>query len=190
MPRRFMLMFLALGFAPALAAGTDTAPASADAAAFIATAPAQAVAVALTKHDAGTFYVDGQLQGYGDLSLLLDTGSSYLVINESILAVLLRAGKASYARELDGRMADGSRRVIPVYRVSSLRIGRDCWIHDIEAAVFPATARPILGMNILSRLAPFTFTTEPPALAVNSCQAALTAGGAVASGESRAPLAP
>lgn len=170
---------LALGVAPARA--TEAVPVPGVAAMLAPAAPIETVSVALTRHDAGTFYVAGRLQGYGDLTMLLDTGSSFLVINESILNVLMEAGNASYLRQLDGRMADGSRRIIPVYQVSSLRLGADCWVHDVEAAVFPAEARPILGMNILARLAPFTFTADPaPALAVNRCASALTtaSGGA------------
>ena len=90
--------------------------------------------VALRKHDAGTFYVDGALQGYGDLRMLLDTGSSYLVISQAILEDLLKADEARYSRQLEGIMADGSTRVIPVYRIAGLRLGADCWVHDVEAA--------------------------------------------------------
>lgn len=126
--------------------------------------------VALRKHDAGTFYVDGALQGYGDLRMLVDTGSSYLVISQMILDDLLKAGDARYSRQLEGTMADGSTRVIPVYRLSGLRLGEKCWIDDVEAAVLPGQTRAILGMNILSRLAPFTFSAEPPQLGVQQCQ--------------------
>ena len=126
--------------------------------------------VALRKNDAGTFYVDGALQGYGDLRLLVDTGSSYLVISQMILDDLLKAGDARYSRQLEGIMADGSTRVIPVYRLSGLRLGESCWIDDVEAAVLPGQTRAILGMNILARLAPFTFSAEPPQLGVQQCQ--------------------
>lgn len=149
--------------------------------------------VALRKHDAGTFYVDGALQGYGDLRMLLDTGSSYLVISQAILEELMKSGGARYARKLEGIMADGSSRIIPVYRVAGLRLGENCWIHDVEAAVMPGHTRPILGMNILARLAPFTFSADPAQLSVHQCQlpappgaaeftaveAPATAGGAV-----------
>lgn len=126
--------------------------------------------VALQRHDAGTFYVDGAIAGYGELRLLVDTGSSYLVLNEVILAPLKAAGGAHYTRNLEGMMADGSSRVIPLYRIDSLRLGENCWVHDVEAAVIPGAVRPILGMNILSRLSPFTFSADPPELGVQQCQ--------------------
>jgi clan AA aspartic protease (TIGR02281 family) len=128
------------------------------------------MAITLTKHDAGTFYIGGAIQGYGDLELLVDTGASYLVINDKILTALKASGDAEYSRELRGTMADGTARVIPVYRLTALKLGSQCWIPNVEAAVFPGTARPILGMNVLTRLAPFTFSAEPPRLGLAQCQ--------------------
>lgn len=128
--------------------------------------------VALQRHDAGTFYVDGAIAGYGEIRLLVDTGSSYLVINEAILSQLKGSGGARYTRNLEGMMADGTSRVIPLYSIDSLRLGENCWVHDVEAAVIPGAVRPILGMNILARLAPFTFSADPPELGVQQCQLA------------------
>jgi hypothetical protein len=66
-------------------------------------------------------------------------------------------------------MADGSDTVAPIYRLAGLRLGTECWIQDVEAAVFPGIPRPILGMNVLVRLAPFTFSADPPQLRLNQC---------------------
>lgn len=151
---RAVALVVALASGPALAAAPSFTP------------------VALQRHDAGTFYVDGAIAGYGELRLLVDTGSSYLVLNEMILAQLKAAGGAHYTRNLEGMMADGSSRVIPLYRIESLRLGENCWIHGVEAAVIPGAVRPILGMNILSRLSPFTFSADPPELGVHQCQMA------------------
>ena len=138
------------------------------------------MAVTLQKHDAGTFYVHGAIEGFGEVELLVDTGASYLVINEKILGVLREAGAAEYARELRGTMADGTSRQIPVYRISALRLGSQCWIPNVEAAVFPGSARPILGMNVLTRLTPFTFSAEPPQLGLAQCQPDMAAAGNIA----------
>jgi clan AA aspartic protease (TIGR02281 family) len=128
-----------------------------------------AVSVAMERRDSGTFYISGAIQGYGDVALLVDTGSSFLVINEAMLVDLEKAGSASYSHELHGSMADGSDKAVAVYRLAGLRLGAECWIRDVEAVVFPGTSRPILGMNILTRLAPFTFSTDPPQLDLNQC---------------------
>lgn len=126
--------------------------------------------VALERKNTGTFYINGAIDGYGELTLLVDTGSSNLVIGQSILEELLRSERAHFSHELSGTMADGSERKVPVYRIEALRLGENCWIHEVEAAVFPTGSRAILGMNILARLAPFTFTAEPPQLLLNQCQ--------------------
>lgn len=128
-----------------------------------------AVSVDLQRRDSGTYYIPGAIQGYGEVELLVDTGSSFLVINEAMLTALQSSGSAVFSHELRGCMADGTDTVVPVYRLAAVRLGAECWIQDVEAAVFPGTSRPILGMNILVRLAPFTFSTEPPQIALNQC---------------------
>jgi len=133
--------------------------------------PPGAVSVDLQRRDSGTYYIPGAIQGYGEVELLVDTGSSFLVINEAMLTALESAGSAIYSYQLRGCMADGTDTVVPVYRLAGVRLGAECWIADVEAAVFPGASRPILGMNILVRLAPFTFSTEPPQIALNQCTA-------------------
>lgn len=128
------------------------------------------MAVSIERRSTGTYYMPGRIEGFGDLDLLVDTGSSYLVINQNMLAELERKGAAHYSRDLEGRMADGSARVIPMYRLAAVRLGENCWVHDVEAAVFPGAARPILGMNVLSRLAPFTFSADPARLSLANCR--------------------
>lgn len=134
-----------------------------------AAAPVSILSVGLEKRSAGTFYINGALKGYGPLDLLVDTGSSLLVINPAILKDLEKVGHAKFSHEIGGAMADGSYRAVRVYRISALRLGAHCWINDIEAAIMPTSARAILGMNVLSRLSPFTFSAEPPQLSLNQC---------------------
>jgi clan AA aspartic protease (TIGR02281 family) len=134
---------------------------------------AEFTAIEIERRSAGTFYVAGAIAGFGELDLLVDTGSSYLVITQPMLEALEGAGRARYSRGLEGRMADGSTRVVPLYRIESVRLGAGCWVHDVEAAVFPAGSRTILGMNVLSRLAPFTFSAEPARLGLAHCQGPL-----------------
>lgn len=133
-------------------------------------AGASPTTITLERQTTGTYYIDGELQGYGPLELLVDTGSSFLVIDERILRELQSQGAATFSHELEGIMANGTRATIPLYRLAGIRLGNACWIADVEAAVFPQATRAILGMNVLSRLAPFTFTADPPALALNQCR--------------------
>lgn len=133
-------------------------------------APIVITTIALERQTTGTYYIDSELQGYGTLDMLVDTGSSYLVIDNEVLSELQKQGAATYSHDLEGIMANGSRTTIPLYRLAGIRLGKACWIANVEAAVFPQATRAILGMNVLTRLAPFTFTTDPPALALNQCR--------------------
>lgn len=148
--------------APAEPAAPVTGPAAAPVAEF--------TAIEIEKRSAGTFYIAGAIDGFGALDMLVDTGSSYLVITQPMLEALEQAGRASYSRGLEGRMADGSTRVVPLYHIDSVRLGESCWVHEVEAAIFPAGSRTILGMNVLARLAPFTFSAEPARLGLANCQ--------------------
>jgi clan AA aspartic protease (TIGR02281 family) len=157
-------------FAAAQAAAQGPVEPAAPAPAPAAAAPAEFTAIEIEKRSAGTFYINGAIEGVGALDMLVDTGSSYLVITQPMLDTLEQGGRASYSRGLEGRMADGSTRVVPLYRIESVRLGESCWVHDVEAAIFPAGSRTILGMNVLSRLAPFTFSAEPARLGLANCQ--------------------
>lgn len=117
-----------------------------------------------------TYYVEGDLKGFGKIQLLVDTGSGYTAIDETTLAILKEKGSARYLKELRGIMADGSRRVVPVYLLTSLNIGGKCEIRDVEAAIFPAHTRPILGLKTLIKVSPFTFSINPPRLMLSNCE--------------------
>jgi len=49
-------------------------------------------------------------------------------------------------------------------------------VRDVEVAVIPGNVRPILGMSILSRLSPFTFSAEPAEIGLAQCQAETVGG--------------
>lgn len=188
---RFVLLIscigLLLGTGPS-AAQTSPGPSTPVSLASVATVP---TVVKLKRRSAGTYYVPSLIEGVGAANLLVDTGSSHLVINQDMLETLKAQKRAEFVRDLRGVMADGSARVVPVYRISSLRLGQSCWIHDIEAAVFPRKSRPILGMSTLAQLAPFTLSTEPPTLSLSRClsapKAVMAGGGASAREIAAAP---
>jgi hypothetical protein len=122
-------------------------------------------------HSAGTatYYVKGRIEGYGSTELLVDTGSGYSTIGEDALDVLMKEGTATYLRDLNGIMADGSRRVVPLYLISGITLGSNCVIRKVEVAVFPSKTRPILGLSALRKVAPFMFSIEPPTLMLSRC---------------------
>lgn len=127
--------------------------------------------VVMQERSAATFYVPGAIPGYGVLELMVDTGSGYMTINERTLEALKGAGTVRYVKQLQGILADGSEMAVPVYAIGRIRIGRGCWIEDVEAAVFPGDGRQILGLSALRKTAPFIFSVDPPELLLSRCNA-------------------
>lgn len=118
---------------------------------------------------ASTFYIDGHIQGYGSTEFMVDTGSGYTTINENTLKILKENGNATYLKKLKGILADGTEKIVPVYRLSKLKLGSSCELYNIEAAVFPGKTRHILGLSTLKKTGTFTFSFKPPALQLSSC---------------------
>ena len=135
--------------------------------------------VAMQRQSTGTFYLNAAFAGSESFSLLVDTGSSFMVIPQDMLDELLARDEAQFDRHIGARMADESVRKVPIYRIKALRLGESCWLHDVESAVFPSGTRPILGMRALERLAPFQFSIAPAELSLSRCQL-MTAGDAQA----------
>lgn len=125
--------------------------------------------VPLRDKGAATYYIDGHISGYGNTEFMVDTGSGYTTINENTLKVLSANGNATYLKKLKGILADGTEKVVPVYRLSTLKLGATCELHNIEAAIFPGDTRHILGLNTLKKTGSFTFSFEPPTLTLDTC---------------------
>jgi Aspartyl protease len=128
--------------------------------------------VLLKSSSAQTYYIEGQFEGGKPSMFLLDTGSSYTVINAANLALLKRNGTVEYLKQLDGRLADGSQLAVPLYRVSTMTLDGHCVVRDIEVAVFPNADRQILGLSTLRKLSPILFMTDPPSLKLSNCTVA------------------
>ena len=116
-----------------------------------------------------TYYIDSQIHGAGEYSMLVDTGSGYSVINEETLSRLMLKGEAEYVSKLRGKMADGSERIVPLYRISAITLGKSCVIRDIKAAVLPSNSRQIIGISTLMQAAPFSMSFNPPILSLSQC---------------------
>lgn len=130
------------------------------------------VLVPMANPGTDTYYVQGDIEGFGPTDMIVDTGSSYSAISEETLAALLASGNARYVKKLQGIMADGSRRVVAIYTLSHIILGGACVVRDVEAAVFPGNTRPILGMSALRKVSPFTISLDPPNLHLSRCDTA------------------
>lgn len=127
-------------------------------------------AIPVHEKSGSTLYVSGQIEGYGATEFLIDTGASYLAINEDMLEVLEQRGHARFLRHLTGHMADGRSRSVPIYSISGIVIGDSCVLSNVEAAVLPGNTRNILGLSALRRAAPFTLSIDPPAISLSGCE--------------------
>ena len=131
--------------------------------------PAHNQIIPMYKKGAGTYYVHGKLASLDDTEFMVDTGSGYITINEATLAQLTQHDSAKFVKNIVGILADGTRKVVPIWSVSSLNIGGNCHLVDVEAAVFPGRTRQILGLTALKKAAPFTLSFEPPELTLSRC---------------------
>ena len=134
-----------------------------------ARADAEQQQIPMQTYGARTYYIESEIPGAGHFSMLVDTGSAYSVINEKTLASLTSAGRAHFVKKLVGTMADGSERVIELYRISAINLGGNCLIEDVHAAILPGKARQIIGISTLMRTAPFAMSFDPPMLSLNQC---------------------
>lgn len=126
--------------------------------------------IPMESQGARTFYVQSTIHGYGESMMLVDTGSGHSVINEETLAGLKSSGDAEFLKNLQAVMADGSSRIVPLYRISSITLGGGCVIRDVEAAILPNNARQILGISALQKAAPFGLSFDPPTLSLSNCE--------------------
>lgn len=125
--------------------------------------------VPMTLKGSKTFYVSGWIAGIEPSEFMVDTGSSYLTINQETLNKLKTNGRVDYLRDLIGVLANGDELVMPVYRIPRFVIGNSCELLDVEAVVFPGKTRQILGLSVLRKAAPFMFSVDPPELQLSNC---------------------
>jgi predicted aspartyl protease len=118
---------------------------------------------------ANTFYISGRIGNMPPSDFMVDTGSSYMTINEETLASLKLTDKPVYLRDLTGVLANGDSMRVPVYAISSVQLGDGCHLEEVEVAVFPGKTRQILGLSVLLKAAPFVFSTDPPQLQLSNC---------------------
>jgi predicted aspartyl protease len=127
--------------------------------------------IPMQEKGAATYYIKATIQGLGDTDFMVDTGSGYVTINENTLDTLQQQGEAVYVKNVVGKLADGQLKVVPIYRISTISLGSECILRDVEAAVFPGKTRQILGLSGLKKAAPFIFSFNPPKLVLSHCAA-------------------
>lgn len=127
------------------------------------------ISIPMQTGGAHTYYINGKISGVVETRFMVDTGSGYTTINEETLGKLQADTQATYVRDLIGILADGSEKRVPIYRISSIKLGNECELQNIEAAVFPGNTRQILGLSTLRRTGSFVFSFEPATLVLSQC---------------------
>lgn len=126
--------------------------------------------IPMTLKGSKTFYVWGGIAGIEPTEFMVDTGSSYLTINQITLNKLKSRGQeVGYLRDLIAVLANGDELVMPVYKIPRIVLGNRCELFDVEAVVFPGSTRQILGLSVLRKAAPFMFSVDPPELQLSNC---------------------
>ena len=128
----------------------------------------------MTLKGSKTFYVSGWMTGIEPTEFMVDTGSSYMTINQVTLDKLKGKAQVDYLRDLTGVLANGDEVVMPVYRIPRIILGDSCELVDVEAVVFPGNTRQILGLSVLRKAAPFMFSIDPPELQLSNCRQQLS----------------
>ena len=146
--------------------------------------------VPIKRHQSlNTYYISVGVAGTAAEDYLLDTGAGYMTITDQTLLRVQAAGDATFVRQLDGQLADGSVLRVPVYRLREIQLARSCVLHDIEVAVLPGASRGLFGLSALKRVSPFELSFDPPTLRLTNCNAALEGGESAASVSDPAPVA-
>ncbi len=146
--------------------------------------------VPLQQQPSGAFYVRGTLAASVETALLVDTGSSYVVLSRKTFAKLKGSRAATYLRSIQGATAAGRVVTAKVFELSELALGEDCVLRAVEVVVLPGSDRDILGLSALKRVEPFTFDLGSSALRFAGCAQRLGADSAVVAREGSTPTGP
>ncbi len=125
--------------------------------------------IPMQKQGSSTFYINSSLLDDPQSLMLVDTGSSHSVINQATMTKLQASGDAKFVKNLQAIMADGSKKIVPLYQIARITLGEGCELHDIKATVISNNARQILGISALQKAAPFGFSFNPPMLTLSHC---------------------
>lgn len=129
-----------------------------------------AVSMPLHQQGAGGYYVRGVLGGAVEADMLVDTGSTYVVLSGATFAKLKSQGHPVYQRTISGATAAGRVLDARVFLVSELALGDVCVLRDVEVVLLPGAERDILGLSALRRLQSFALEFDPATLTASACR--------------------
>ncbi|MEO1576198.1 MAG: retropepsin-like aspartic protease [Pseudomonadota bacterium] len=125
--------------------------------------------VPMTVHASGNVYVTARFESGPATELLVDTGSGFVALSRQTFAPLRDLESTVFVRRMHATMAGGRTTTLPVYRIASLTLGKDCVVRDVEVAVLPGRSANILGLSALRQVQPFAVDLDAPTLFLSHC---------------------
>ena len=139
-------------------------------------------AVPMSEKGTATYFITATI-GHHSAELLVDTGAGFATLNESLIERLLDDGEARRSGEIEAVLANGAAIILPVFTIAAMHLG-NCLVEDVEVAQTPPNASNLLGLSVLRKAAPFSFSLEPAELKLSHChEPALRAEAAITIGK-------
>jgi hypothetical protein len=117
-------------------------------------APSSGLIVPLTSDGMGGHMIDVIL-GDKPVSMVLDTGASFVQIPEDIAYPLLKSGGGSIVGMVNATIADGSQHSEPKMIIFKLIIGGKI-LYNVEASISPSGSMSLLGTNVLNQFGKYS----------------------------------
>ncbi|MGR8948020.1 MAG: retroviral-like aspartic protease family protein [Gammaproteobacteria bacterium] len=118
----------------------------------------------------GSYSVEARFGNLESADFLIDTGAGLSTVSRDQFNQLKRSHRVSLVRRVAARLANGKIHTADVYRIDNFTIAGQCNLGSVEMAVMPNAGRNIIGMDVLSKTAPFGMNLDQDALAVSRCK--------------------
>lgn len=128
----------------------------------------QANAFSLVSSDGGTLYLQSSGSYQKQARYLIDTGSSLTVLNPETFNALKTEQSVKESGVIIAKLANGSKQKVKLYTIPLLSLSDECHFENVSVAVMK-NQHNILGMEVLSRAAPFGIQMSPPQITLSQC---------------------
>ncbi len=126
-------------------------------------------AIPILPTENGGLYIPAMIDSRIESELLIDTGSSYVVLTATTFERVSEQTKSNFSRFIYGAMANGKVERVSLFWLGTLQLSENCILRNIEVAILPNADKDILGLNALTLLAPFSISLSPAVLSSQSC---------------------
>ena len=128
----------------------------------------QANAFLLESSDGGTLYLQSSGSQQKHARYLIDTGSSLTVLSRETFEALKAKQTVKESGVIIAKLANGSKQKVKLYTIPLLSLSDECHFENVSVAVMK-NQHNILGMEVLSRAAPFGIQMAPPQITLSQC---------------------